>query len=283
MRRPRLRVAARGRAGPRRRAVPFGPAFVPEAGRRRARRPSCARPRRASSSAIQPPIELPARCGLLDPELVELALGGVDDVDRSWPGARSARSRRGGRARSARSPRSPRASSGTTWRQTRSLQRIPWKRTSGSPEPSRSTAVAYPAAAGSRHISRIGGPPRPGMSKTLGQVEAVAFVEHPVAVGARLEVGGDPLAVAALEHRRQQRAAEAAALPARFDPEVVQVPVVGALRVVAFEPDQRSAAPSGSRRPKTPVSSPRLAQGHARAAPASAREAPRPPRRRRPR
>ena len=119
----------------------------------------CARPRRASSSAIQPPIELPARWARSMPS------------SSSWRSASSMsrdRRRAAGRPRPAAWPSAvgtitskSSARSGTTWRQTRSLQRIPWKRTSGSPEPSRRRPQA-----GSRHISRIGGPPRPGMSKT---------------------------------------------------------------------------------------------------------------------
>src|SRR5213078_2978958 len=47
----------------------------------------------------------------------------------------------------------------------------------------------------------------------LGHREAVPFIEVPVARPRCLEEGGHPLAVAALEHRRQQRPAKPAALP----------------------------------------------------------------------
>src|ERR1044072_6393948 len=57
-----------------------------------------------------------------------------------------------------------------------------------------------------------------GQVEGPGKGEAIAFVEDPVALGARLQVGGDLLPFAELQHRRQQRPAEAAALPWRFDP-----------------------------------------------------------------
>ena len=108
-----------------------------------------------------------------------------------------------------------------------------------------------------QRLSRVWVPPhlaewRPAGGHLVGsgQGEAVALVQHPAALGARLQVRGNPLVVASLEHRREQGRAEATPLAAWFHSQVVQVPVT---RVEGWWRSIRSRvqAASGSRKPKT--------------------------------
>ena len=93
-----------------------------------------ARPLRASSIAIHPPIELPARCAVEIPS---------ESSSRSTSSMRCEMTT--GRSPAGVPPRCPIAVSaivswcgarrGTTWRHIRSLPRMPWNKTRGSPEP----------------------------------------------------------------------------------------------------------------------------------------------------
>ena len=67
------------------------------------------------------------------------------------------------------------------------------------PSPSRGKSVTSPAGGGSRHMAHSGGAARE--RHLLDDLEAVASVEGDVRLLRGLEVGADPLGVAAAEHR----------------------------------------------------------------------------------
>src|SRR4051794_20216709 len=110
------------------------------------------------------------------------------------------------------------------------------------------------AAAGRRSARVTPHQPQPGPARQrqlVRDAEAVALVEHDVALARGLQVRGDPLAVAQLQPRRDEPRAEAAALARRVDAEHRQVEVrLRRMRALdAAEPvehDRRAAPAQGA-------------------------------------